>query len=447
MSAAVDRIEWCHGDSVAEYALDALPLVIGTVSAAAIRIAGPGGQTLAQIDVIDGRPFVQPLMRPSPMQLDGETLDASSTLADGQTLCAHGVDIDVHLAEGCLRLVQHSHASLFETLPPVVETAAEDSPIVAEEWRPSGGAKVTRRERRWVVPVIGSVLATLAFVVFWLTTSVALRLDTTPAVPGLVHIDGPGPEIRIGDRWLLRRGVHRIVLQSPGYVDLDRRIDIDGSATTLVLAQEPLPGRLQVRAEPAATGGAVRLVDGDGNEYRETLPAEFDGLAPGTYEVSVEQDGYLPWNDLVSVRGLDQTQALDVDLVPAFGRIAFATDPPGASISSLESNTTLADATPATVDLPDGRQKLLFALDGYKPVERTYRVYANSADTAETIQLEPADAQLTVVSRPAGASVTLDGRYQGRTPVTLAPAGRLTTVSCASAGSSLIVSAVSALFA
>lgn len=420
MSAAVDRVEWCHGDSVAEYGLDALPLVIGTVSAAAIRIAGPGGQTLAQIDVIDGRPFVQPLLRPSPMQLDGQTLDTSTMLAEGQTLSAHGVDIDVHVAEGCLRLVQHSHASLFETLPPVVEAADDDAPIVAEEWRPSEGAAPVRRTQRWVGPVIGGVLATLLFIVFWLTTSVALRLETTPAAPGAVYIDGPGPALRVGERWLLRRGVHRIVLQSPGYADLDQRIDIDGSATTIVLAQQPLPGRLQVRAEADGAGGTVRLADGGGNEYRAALPAEFDGLLPGTYELTVEREGYLPWNDLVDVRGLDQTQVLEIDLVPAFGRIAFNTEPPGASISSLGANTTLAEATPATIDLPDGRQKLLFALDGYKPVERTYRVFANSADTAETITLEPADAQLTVVSRPAGASVTLDGRYQGRTPLTLA---------------------------
>ena len=83
MSHRVERIAWRHGDSRAEFSLDALPLVIGTVAAADIRIAGPGGQTLAQIDVIDGQPIVQPLFRPSPMQLDGDTLAGSRTLRGG----------------------------------------------------------------------------------------------------------------------------------------------------------------------------------------------------------------------------------------------------------------------------------------------------------------------------------------------------------------------------
>ncbi|MEO0615997.1 MAG: SUMF1/EgtB/PvdO family nonheme iron enzyme [Pseudomonadota bacterium] len=421
MSTPITTIAWRHGDTQAAFGLDALPLVIGTVSAANIRIAGPGGQTLAQIDVIDGRPFVQPIMRPSPLALDGTVLDGSRTLSDGQTLSAHGVEIDVRIDGASLQLVQHSRASLFETLPPVVEREDDDSPIVAEEWRPTAGAQPARRGRRWVMPVIGSVLAVMAFVVFWLTTSVALRLETTPATPGAVFIEGSGPAIRVGDRWLLRRGVHRFVLQSPGYVDLDQRIDIDGSTTTLVLEQQPLPGQLEVRTDATREGtGTVTLVDGDGNQYETEAPALFEGLLPGTYEVTVAQPGYLEWTDLVSVTGLTRTQQLEIDLVPDYARVAIETIPAGASVSSLDTNTTLAEATPATVELPDGRQKVLIALDGYKPVERTYRVFANSAVEAAPITLEPADAQLTVTSRPAGASVTLDGRYQGRTPITLA---------------------------
>ncbi len=421
MTGAIRQIQWQHGENRVTFSVAQLPLVVGTSSASEIRIAGPGGQTLAQIDLIDGQPFVQPLLRPSPLELDGETLSSTRTLMSGQQLSAFGVQIDITVDDETLTLRQHSRDSQFETQPPIVtEAIDDDAPIVAEQWQPSESVQQSGGGRRGIVALTGFSLAGLLGIVFWFTTAVALRLETTPATVGSVNISGPGMSIPVGGRWLLRRGVHEITLKSDGYVDLVRRVDIDGSTSAIVLAQQPLPGTLRVVSNGVAETATVTLTAGDGSVYEQTLPAEFSGLLPGDYALAIAASRYLPWSDTVSVRGLAKTDTVDVQLVPDFARISFATNPPGASISTLDGNEPLASATPASVELVAGRHQLLFQLDGYKPVERSYEVFANTRDTASTIDFEPADASLRVSSQPSGASVTLDGRYRGRTPLTIA---------------------------
>ncbi|MEM8547411.1 MAG: SUMF1/EgtB/PvdO family nonheme iron enzyme, partial [Pseudomonadota bacterium] len=129
---------------------------------------------------------------------------------------------------------------------------------------------------------------------------------------------------------------------------------------------------------------------------------------------------YLEFAASVEVRGLGETQRLDIELIPAYAAVSVTTEPAGATVVSLSDNVALAAATPAVITLPAGRQRVRFELPGYKPVERTYAVFPNTAATASPIVLEPADATLVVQSRPRGASVTVDGRYRGRTPLTLA---------------------------
>ncbi|MEM7610460.1 MAG: PEGA domain-containing protein [Pseudomonadota bacterium] len=417
----IHSIIWQHGDSETLFDAGQWPVVVGTVSSSAIRIPGPGGQTLAQIDVIEGKPFIQPLLRPSPLEVDGIALAATVPLRDGQVITAWGVDLAISLEADALHVRQHSAASRFETVAPIAGAIADDdAPIVAEAWQPSTESAPVATSRRGVLIAVGAGLALLAGAGLWLTTAVPLRLETVPAVPDRVQIDGPGISVPIGERWLLRPGVHTITLQSDGYRPLTRSIEVDPTLGTLVLEQQPLPGDLDVVADVAAAEGNVTLSTSDGSNYTQSLPARFTGLAPGDYELTVEAERYLTWQDRVAVTGLGRTQRLEIDLIAASGNVQVATQPPGARVIALSDNQLLAATTPAAIQLPTGQHRLLYQLDGYKPVERRYEVFANATDTAAVVELEPADASLRVTSRPAGASVTLNGRFSGRTPLTLA---------------------------
>ncbi|MEO0576023.1 MAG: PEGA domain-containing protein [Pseudomonadota bacterium] len=423
MSLALTSVLWRHGNNSATFSAADLPLTIGTVSAADIRISGPGGQSLAQIDLVDGTPFVQPLLRPSPLTLNGEPLAKTHSLSGGQQLAAFGVTLDVTVDRDVLVVTQNASASAFETAPPIIaQTEDDETPLSAAQWQPSVAVKRKSNRRPVAIASIVVVLALLAGVIGWITTAVPVRLETIPAQPSVVAIDGPGTPVFVGGRYLLRKGVQTFTLQTPGYVDFTRRVDIDGSRTALVFEQQPLPGVLVVSlsGDAADAQGTAAVLTSDGSRYEAALPAQFDGLLPGRYDVEVSAAGFVGFSGSVDVAGLAQTQQLAISMVRDSSVVQVSTNPPGATVIALASNQTLADATPATITLPAGRQRVRYQLDGYKPVERTYEVFANAQDVASSITLEPADATLRVTSRPVGASVTLNGNYGGRTPLTLA---------------------------
>lgn len=421
MSDAFNAIVWRHGANEVRFDVEALPIMIGTVSAADIRISGPGGQSIAQIDLVDGKPFVQPLLRPSPMTLDGEVLSATRSLASGQQLSAFDVTLDVQHDATTLVLTQQAAASAFETVPPVIAESDDDGESVsATAWQPTVDVVQTRSKRPLVIGAIVAALALFAAVIGWITTAIPVRLETSPAQPAVVRIDGPSSPIQLADRYLFRKGVYTITLQSPGYADLTQRVEIDGSKSALVFEQRPLPGALIVTLADAGADARVALTATDGSRHEATLPAQIDGLLPGSYTLEAAAAGFVDFAGTVDVVGLGKTQQLSFALVPDAAQVDVVSEPAGATVTALSDNQVLADATPATITLAAGRQRVLYQLDGYKPVERAYEVFANTRDAASPVVLEPADASLRVTSRPSGASVTLNGSYSGRTPLTLA---------------------------
>ena len=420
MTETLRSFHWRHGDSHAEFTTADLPLVIGTSASADIRVSGPGGQTLAQIDLVDGRPILQPLLRPSPFTLDGAPLAGSTTVSDGQQLEVYGATIRVSVAEHRLTLEQDAATGRFETVPPEISTVDDDAPIEAATWQPAAATTPARNRSTGVWVSIGVGLALLAGVAIWFATAVPVRLETTPALPDAVAFDGPGFPVEVGERFLLRPGVHTVRLESAGYFPLQQRVEVTSGTTALVLEQSPLPGTLTVTTP--IEGAEVTLSPAEGEPFNAPVPARFEGLLPGDYDLTVTAEGYLQWQDAVAITGLGRDQSLAVDLVADAATVRVQTTPPGASVFlvSEADNSTLAEATPAAISIPTGQRTVLFQLDGYKPVERTYDVVANADATAEPIVFEPADAVLRVTSTPAGASITINGRYRGVTPATVA---------------------------
>ncbi|MEL7297466.1 MAG: SUMF1/EgtB/PvdO family nonheme iron enzyme [Pseudomonadota bacterium] len=418
MSNPIDTLIWRHGGSEVRFDHAQFPVVIGTASAADIRLAGPGGQTLAQLDLLQGNVFIQPLLKPSPVTLDGETLSGNTFLQTGQQIEVYGLNLQVTMDDDVVTLDQDSRAGAFTTQPPQLQAQASDDILTAADWQPATAAAPVEKRSRTVGAIAASALAVLVATVWWLTTAVSLRIETLPATPDSVEVEGPGLSIPVAGRWLLRPGVHRVRLRSAGYADLTRDIDVDGSLGSILLEQQPLPGELVVSAR--ATSGTVRLTDSEGNQYEQALPARFEGLLPATYDIAISAPGYLDWQDQVLVAGLQTRQHLDVALVSNRATIGVQTEPAGASVFAVADGAALTENTPGAIELTEGRHEVLYQLDGYKPVKRTYIVLANTSVSATPVTFEPADALLSVSSVPGAASVTLDGQYQGRTPIKLA---------------------------
>jgi len=417
-----------------EFGAADLPLRIATAPGSQIPVPGPAAALpLAVVDVLDGAPFVQPGGAEGRVEVNGEPLSAARRLRDGDEIDAYGTRIRLALAEGELRLELALDESRYVTAPPVAEEgeAAEDAeeiaPIAYRRREIEEQQATVRRGVPWY-GWVGAALAVLAATAWLLFTSTSVRLETVPAEPGSIEISGGWFRLPLGERYLLRPGVYTVTLQSEGYHSLERRFEVgDEDSMTLELEQERMPGRVVVDSAPVA--GATVLIDGE--EVGRT-PLAPRVLEPGEYRVEVLAERYLPWQGRLEVPGLDRTQRLTVQLVPAFAPVTVTSRPAGATI--LADDEPLGE-TPATVELPEGRNEISLVLEGYKPWEGRVTAFADTPLTLPTVELERADGVLRVISEPAGANVTVDGRYRGQTPVriSLAP-GRRYTVGLSKAG-------------
>ena len=108
-----------------QFGRSALPLRVGTGSDCQIRLPGPGGEPLALLDLLDGLPFVQPVGRESTLEYNGEQLEASRRLQDGDELHYFGSRIRVNVGDTGVSVDVQLEDSAYVTKPPELEAASE----------------------------------------------------------------------------------------------------------------------------------------------------------------------------------------------------------------------------------------------------------------------------------------------------------------------------------
>jgi tetratricopeptide (TPR) repeat protein len=92
-------------------------------------------------------------------------------------------------------------------------------------------------------------------------------------------------------------GRHRLEVELAGYQRVERSVEVrPGEQLSLLLNLKALPryGRLQI----ASVRGATVLVDGRALASLPMAPAK---LATGSYRVSVEREGYRPWESKITI--------------------------------------------------------------------------------------------------------------------------------------------------
>ena len=105
-----------------------LPLRIATGTGAPVSIPGPASpHALAALDVLDDEPFIQPGGATTAVTLNGEPLEASRRLRDGDLLEAYGTRIAVTLDAGRLTLTLGRDESRYITAPPLLEPAGVET--------------------------------------------------------------------------------------------------------------------------------------------------------------------------------------------------------------------------------------------------------------------------------------------------------------------------------
>lgn len=292
--------------------------------------------------------------------------------------------------------------------------AARREPIEPVAFKPPHALRGLQWPRLpWPSLVVTVSLGVACGIILYLFSARAVEFDVTPSHAN-VSVAGLWTP-RVGKRWLLLPGTHRLEAQADGYRSLDLPVEVARAPhQKITLILRPLPGQLAVEVSPVAR--AEVLVDG---QPAGDAPGEIAGIEAGMREVTLRAPRYLDFVTRLEIIGKGQTQALTAALAPAWAPFNVDSRPRGARVSV---DKTSLGATPLRSELIQGSRQVTVSLDGYKTWSRRLQVVAGQAIDIPDVRLEKADGYLEIVSEPPGAAVTVDGVYQGQSPVRVAVA-------------------------
>jgi len=425
------RIRDARGDRL--YRAGDFPLIAGGAGAGDVELPGfPPGARVAVLGLADGGLYWQSV--PEAGALDGVANPEARWLAPGDVLQVGGARLRCEQAGDDLR-VSVAPALETATLPPdlKVETAlavgaafdTEDDGIEASAFRATRTALPKRRQRNpWTIAGAAGLVVFVA-IVWFLTTSTAVQLNTDPAADSL-SVEG-GLAIAFSGHRLLRPGAYTVVAEKAGYETLKAPIDVTGETNQqFSFKLVKLPGRLNVRT---AAPNAEVFVDG---ARVGSAPLDKLEVKPGDHVVAVKAPRYLSQEQSITIEGGGVEQSIDVALAPGWAAVTVDSTPQGAE---LRVDDVVAGNTPVTVDIDRGERALELKLAGFKAWHQTLTVEPGVAQQLPAVALVKADGLIDVRSVPSGATVTVDGRFRGETPLELQLApGRSYRVSLSKAG-------------
>lgn len=402
---------------------DGLPLKIGTATDSDLRLPGPGGAALVLLDILDGAPFVQPVGRDPSVTLNGEQLQASRRLNDGDVLGFFGSRVIVNAVDRLLLTVELED-SAYVTQPPELDRAADvaaEEAIAPAAFRRAAETRAAHVETRHspLRSIIIGGLVVLGLASYLLFTSKSVQFVVEPTDPDYVDIAGGWFRLPLADRMLLRKGEYTLRVGKQGYYDVMQTFVVDDSpSTTVSVAMRKLPGRMTIVTNPPAD--ATVSIDGTHIGPAPLGPVE---LQPGEHSINIRSKRFLPYSDIIEFSGLGRDETLTVQLVPRWANVRINSEPAGAAIFAGEQ---AVGTTPAVIELFEGTHQLSVVREGFKAWDGAVTVEPNVERELPMIQLEEADAKLRVNSIPRGANVMVNGRYRGQSPLTLALAPDVT---------------------
>lgn len=400
-----------------EFVAAQLPLTFGGHAGADVVLDGVPGSV--QIGCLGGTFFVQAERGVRNLRVAGEPLTGTREIRDGDVIALDRARLACRIANGMLEVGVTSVVEAGDTAPPDLDELAREGARAGEvaiapiAFKPNAaGAASARRgrpsQRTYVLGAAFAVLAVMAWFAFT-ARSVALQIEPTPAT---LRLPGTFFKVQVGERFLLRSGVHRVVAELPGYYPLETQIEVGPLADqTIDLALTKLPGIVTIVAEPAVAAEVV--IDG---EPRGVTPLADLSLTPGPHRLEINAERYLPEARDIEIAGGGERETLAVTLTPDWAVVSLRSAPPGATVlvDGVE-----AGVTPVEVEMPSGQRDVEVRLAGYNAWSNKLQIVANQPQQLPDIALVRADGRIDVASVPSEASVSVNGEFRGRTPLTL----------------------------
>lgn len=369
-----------------------------------------------QIGSLDGVFFVQAARASKNIRVDGELLTGSRRLADGAVIALDRARLNCSLQDGRLRLAIDAQVTAGDTAPPdleaVTQRQAEAVAISPIAFDPAAARK--SRKKRRIGPgmlAIYSAFAVLAVLGWFAFTAKSVRFEVTPTAE-LFELPDTLFKLRIGDRYSLRAGEHRVIAELAGYYPIDEVIEIGASPDQRIdIEFVRLPGLISFTTDPEI--GAEVRVDG---ELIGTTPIEDYEIRPGTHNVQFVAERYLTELSSIDVEGGHERASLNVGMTPSWAPVTVTSSPPGADIRV---DDRVLGETPAVLELTAGEREIEVTLAGYNPWRRQVAVVADEPQELPQAELVLADGRIILSSEPEDAIVSRNGEYLGRTPLDL----------------------------
>jgi formylglycine-generating enzyme required for sulfatase activity len=398
-----------------EFGAGELPVTFGAGVDADVALDGVHGSI--QVGRLDDVFFVQPGRAARNVRIAGAPLTGTSALRDGDVIAFDRARMTCRVAASALTIRVERIVTAGDTAPPDLDELARggraaDIAITPIAFKP-GAAGAARAERRVSKGTIGAAAAFVVLVTgaWFAFTAKSVALDIQPP-PAELSLPSTLLKLKIGERFLVRSGSHRVVAALPGYYPLDAEIEVGAPADqTIALTLTKLPGLVTITTEPEV--GAQVLLDGMPLGVTPLVDAE---LTPGVHRLEFGAERHLAEVRELEVRGGGERQSLAATLTPDWAVVSVRSEPAGATVlvDGVEAGTT-----PAALEIDSGEHELEVRLAGYNAWSNRVLVAANQPQELPDIKLTLADGRVELASTPSEAAVSVDGEFRGRTPLSL----------------------------
>ena len=288
-------------------------------------------------------------------------------------------------------------------------------------------SQATSEKRRVSATQIAAGIAGIFVValLFFLFTARSLTLNIVAEADPDFSLSGLNWSF--GERILVRPGEYVLKVSAEGYHPYEQNITVsDADTQQLEIQLAPLPGTVTLTTQPA---GAVITVD---EAVLGPSPLTDRVFEAGRYAVSASLARYQRWQGELEVIGRNQSQTLDIMMVPDWAQVTFTTTP--VSVTATVDGE-VSEITERGVEVLSGERSLTLSAPGFMPATIPLTIVAGVDQDLGSITLTPADATLTLNSTPAGAGVSVDGTFAGLTPMVLPLSpGENHTISLSKAG-------------
>jgi formylglycine-generating enzyme required for sulfatase activity len=396
-----------------------LPIVIGGSPTGDVVLGGVAGDV--QFGALDSMYFVQAgRASAGRVRVNGVPLRGSQRLSDGDEVSIDTARLSCTLDRSGLVVTARVQMTAGDTAPPDfddlarAELAAPGDDIAItpisfrESVQPAKPARVRVTPRQAAIYAGFAVLAVLGWFAFT-AKSVQFVFEDVP-----VDVELPSTVMKftLGERFLLRRGTHRVVAEREGYYPLDAELVVGNAPSqSIELAFEKLPGLITITSDPAENV-EVAL---DGRPIGVT-PLDSYEIPPGPHTVEFTLPRHFPEAVAIDVTGMHVRQAVRATLRQDWAPLSLVTTPGGAEVR-LDENAV--GTTPLELELVEGNYEIELRLSGYNAWRREIAVVAGEPLALPVVALEEADGRVRVVSEPPGAAVSVNGEYEGTTPLNL----------------------------